>query len=279
MNEGLDKLKDYSMLRFLVADDKAFIRSIVQGMLLRLKVRSIMQASNGEQALKILRKYNFRIGCIISDWNMDPIGGLELLRTVRAGDIPGLPPETCFIMLTGHSKESVVKAALALDVHAYLVKPVSFEKLTKTLDSALSRSILVKPSAHYRAITGLEVPQTVKAAETHIPPWVMWMSKSPKRVQMEERLSQIRKEVAEVLDEAAGGTESATDGKEIEIKNTRRVLIDEIQPGMVLAEDIYGNDRALLVASGTRLSRGLIGRLREIATESGEEVKLWVGEI
>jgi two-component system chemotaxis response regulator CheY len=259
----------------LVADDKAFIRSIVQGMLLRLRVKNIMQAANGEQALKVLRKYNFRIGCIISDWNMDPIGGLELLRTVRSGDIPGLPPETCFIMLTGHSKESVVKAALALDVHAYLVKPVSFEKLVKTLETALSRDVLVKPAGHYRSITGVEVPPAVKAAETHVPPWVMWISKSPRRLQMEETLKQIRKEVSEALKESE---KAGNETKDNEIRHMRRLPIDEIAPGAVLAEDIYGNDRALLVASGTVLSRGLIGRIKDIASEGGEEVRLWVGD-
>ena len=58
----------------------------------------------------------------------------------------------------------------------------------------------------------------------------------------------------------------------------RRLLIDQIEPGAVLAEDIYDNDRALLVASGTILSRGLIGRLKELASEGGEEVRMWVGD-
>ena len=40
----------------------------------------------------------------------------------------------------------------------------------------------------------------------------------------------------------------------LEIKNTRRVPLTEIEPGAVLAEDIYANDRDLLVAAGTRLS-------------------------
>src|SRR5688572_11351707 len=97
---------NFSSLRVLIADDKAFIRSIVQGMLLRLKVKGVLQASNGDHAIKLLRKYTHRVGCIISDWNMDPVGGLELLRTVRSGQITGLPAATCFIMLTGHARES-----------------------------------------------------------------------------------------------------------------------------------------------------------------------------
>jgi len=274
----IDK-KDYSTLRVVVADDKAFIRSIVQGMLLRLKVKAVMQAAHGEQALKILRKYGHRIGCVISDWNMDPVGGLELLRAVRAGEVPDLPPDTCFIMLTGHAHEAVVKAAVALDVHAYLVKPISFEKLIKTLETALAREINVKSPEEYRAVTGVEVPPAVKAAETHIPPWVTWITKSPRRTQMEERIKQIRKEVSEALESAAYGSASGSnEEKDIEIHNMRRLPIDEIQIGSLLAENIYGNDRALLIASGTVLSKGLIARLKDLASEGGEEVKLWVGD-
>jgi two-component system chemotaxis response regulator CheY len=270
--------KDYSSLRVLVVDDKAFIRSIVQGMLLRLKVKAVMQAAHGQQALKLLRKYTYRMGCIISDWNMDPVGGLELLRAVRAGEIPELPRETCFIMLTGHAHEAVVKAAVALDVHAYLVKPVSFEKLIKTLETALAREIQLKSPEDYMAVTGVEIPPAVKAAENHIPPWVTWITKSPRRIQMEERIKQIRKEVADALSNPAYDAGGAAEEKDIEIHNMRRLPIDEIQVGAILAENIYGNDRALLIATGTALSKGLIARLKDLASEGGEEVKLWVGD-
>jgi two-component system chemotaxis response regulator CheY len=265
----------YPSLRVMIADDKPFIRSIVQGMLLRLKVKGVMQASNGEQAVKLLRKYTHRIGCIISDWNMDPIGGLELLRTVRAGQIPGLPASTCFIMLTGHARESVVKAALALDVHAYLVKPVSFEKLVKTLEAALSREIHLRQSLYYRSIVDVEVPGAVKSADRHIPPWVTWIVKSPKRADLEERLKQIRREAADTHSKAANEDDTENG---IEIKNMRRLLMEEIKPGCVLAEDVYANDRDLLVAAGTVLSNGLLSRLKEIAAGGGQEARLWVGD-
>jgi DNA-binding NarL/FixJ family response regulator len=244
-------------------------------MLLRLKVKGVLQASNGEQAINLLRKYTHRVGCIISDWNMDPVGGLELLRAVRSGQIPGLPAATCFIMLTGHARESVVKTAVALDVNAYLVKPVSFEKLVKTLEAALAREIKLRQSLYYRGIVDVDVPGSVKAAERHTPPWVTWIIKSPRRADLEERLKQIRKEAAE-LNERAANEDDAEDS--IEIKNMRRLLMEEIKPGCVLAEDVYANDRDLLVAAGTVLSSGLLARLKEIAAGGGQEAKLWVGD-
>lgn len=273
--DALVPLPTFPSLRVMIADDKPFIRSIVQGMLLRLKVKGVLQASNGEQAVKLLRKYTHRIGCIISDWNMDPVGGLELLRTVRSGQIPGLPAATCFIMLTGHARENVVKTAVALDVNAYLVKPVSFEKLVKTVEAALAREIRLRQSLYYRGIADVEVPGTVKAADRHTPPWVTWIIKSPRRADLEERLKQIRREAAELRSRAVND-DDADEG--IEIKNMRRLLMEEIKPGCILAEDVYANDRDLLVASGTVLSINLLTRLKEIAADGGQEARLWIGD-
>jgi two-component system chemotaxis response regulator CheY len=262
---------DYSALRFLIADDKAFIRTIVQGMLLRLKVKDIVQAPNGQQGLNLLQKYGKRIDCVISDWNMHPVGGLELLRSIRCGEVQSFPATTCFIMLTGHGADNVVNAARALDVNAYIIKPVSFEKLQRTIESAMEREIKLKTPAQYHAIGDISIPAAVKAAEAHLPPWVLEISKSPRRAQLEEHIQQIRRDAASLWHE---------DGEiEVpELTNTRRLGLHEITPGAVLAEDLYANDRALLVAAGTRLSAGLLASMKELVDSEGEEVKLWVAD-
>lgn len=275
MSEALSQTPAFPDLRVMIADDKPFIRSIVQGMLLRLKVQGVLQAANGEQAVKLLKKYADTVGCVISDWNMDPVGGLELLRTIRAGKIAGLPAGTCFILLTGHARESVIKAAVALDAHAYLVKPVSFEKLVKTLEAALAREIILRPAAYYADIADVEVPGMVKAAERHVPPWVTWIVKSPRRADLEERVKQIRQEVADLRNKAVNDDVEDTG---IEITNMRRIAVEEIAPGCILAEDVYANDRDMLVASGTVLTANLLSRLKEIAADAGQEAKLWVGD-
>lgn len=269
----MDALKplDYSTLRFLIADDKAFIRTIVQGMLTRLRAKDIVQAASGQQALKLLRKYGKRIDCIVSDWNMHPVGGLELLRAVRSGDIPGLPPTTCFVMLTGHGTESVVKAALDLDVNAYLIKPVSYERLSRAIEAAFTKEVKPKHPSEYQALGDLEIPSSVKAADASLPPWVLWIAKSPRKAQLEDHIQQIRRD-------AAAQKRAEEDYDVPEVTNTRRLLLGEIQPGAVLAEDVYANDRALLVAAGTRLSASLLSRLKDLTEGGGEEVKFWVGD-
>jgi DNA-binding response OmpR family regulator len=189
--------------------------------------------------------------------------------------VPGLPASTCFIMLTGHARESVVKTAVALDVNAYLVKPVSFEKLVKTMEAALAREVRLRQSLYYRSIVDVEVPGTVKAADRHTPPWVTWIVKSPRRNDLEERLKQIRREAADLRTKASNDD---ADDESAEIKNMRRLLMEEIQPGYVLAEDVYANDKDLLLAAGTILSLGLLTRLKEVAAGAGQDAKLWVGD-
>jgi two-component system chemotaxis response regulator CheY len=262
---------DYSALRFLVADDKAFIRTIVRGMLLRLNVKDVVQAPNGQQGLNLLQKYGKRIDCVISDWNMHPIGGLELLRSIRCGEVQGFPATACFIMLTGHGADNVVKAARALDVNAYIIKPVSFEKLQRTIGSAMEREIKPKSPAQYHAVGDISIPAAVKAAEAHLPPWVLGISKSPRRAQLEEHIQQIRRDAASLKHE--------DDDVEVpELTNTRCLDLHEIAPGAVLAEDLYANDRALLIAAGTRLSAALLASMKKLVESDSEEVKLWVGD-
>ena len=89
---------------------------------------------SGTEAADALGKT--RCDCIISDWNMAPVGGLELLQKVRSAQAPRTPADICFILLTGHADANVVNVAINLDVNAYLVKPVSYEKLIQSIDHA-----------------------------------------------------------------------------------------------------------------------------------------------
>lgn len=261
--------QDYSKKKFLVVDDSPFVRNIVQTMLLRNGIKQITHAANGKEAIAALGKT--KCDCVISDWNMAPIGGLELLQIVRSGQAPRTPPDTCFILLTGHADANVVNVAISLDVNAYLVKPVSHEKLTQSIATAMARKWRIKGPKFYESVQGVAIAPTMKAAESgRAAPWVTWIMKSPKRPQLEERLAQFREE-AEQLREA-------DNGKPREIRNKRQSPLDKVPPGSILAEDIYGEHGKLLVGAGILLNQSVIGRLQELTRESGEEVKLWIGD-
>jgi two-component system chemotaxis response regulator CheY len=71
-------------------------------------------------------------GLIISDWNMEPMTGYELLREVRADDRLSTTP---FIMVTAESKTENVIAAKKAGVNNYIVKPFNAATLKSKIDA------------------------------------------------------------------------------------------------------------------------------------------------
>ena len=107
----------------LVVDDYQTMVRIIRNLLKQIGFEDVDDAADGAAALERLRER--RYGLIISDWNMQPMSGYELLRRVRA------EPETRslpFIMVTAESKTDNVIAAKRAGVSNYIVKP--FNALT-----------------------------------------------------------------------------------------------------------------------------------------------------
>ena len=120
---------DKSMHVLVVDDYKTMIR-IIQNLLKQLGFNNVDDASNGHEALHKLRRWKY--GLIISDWNMEPMTGYELLQTVRAdADLKAIP----FIMVTAESKTENVIAAKKAGVNNYIVKPFNAETLKQKMVS------------------------------------------------------------------------------------------------------------------------------------------------
>ena len=83
----------------LVVDDYSTMIRIVRNLLKQLGFENIDDASDGSAALDKMR--GKRYGLVISDWNMEPMTGYDLLKEVRAD--PSLA-KTPFIMITAESK-------------------------------------------------------------------------------------------------------------------------------------------------------------------------------
>ncbi len=102
----------------LVVDDYNTMIRIIRNLLRQLGFENVDDAADGSSALARLRGKQY--GLIISDWNMEPMTGYDLLREVR-GD-PQLAA-TPFIMITAESKPENVIAAKQAGVNNYIVKP------------------------------------------------------------------------------------------------------------------------------------------------------------
>ncbi|NQV47692.1 MAG: response regulator [Rhodospirillaceae bacterium] len=119
-------------MKVLIVDDYNTMLRILRNLLKQLHFENVEDATDGTMALEKLRGDKF--GLVISDWNMEPMTGIELLRDVRKDDtLKHLP----FIMITAESKSENVIAAKEAGVSNYIVKPFNAETLKSKLVSVL----------------------------------------------------------------------------------------------------------------------------------------------
>lgn len=117
-------------MRVLIVDDYTTMIRIIQNLLRQLGFEHIDNASDGTAALAKLRETRYDL--VISDWNMEPMTGYELLQNVRAD--PDLN-KTPFIMITAESKTENVIAAKKAGVSNYIVKPFNAQTLKTKIDA------------------------------------------------------------------------------------------------------------------------------------------------
>jgi two-component system chemotaxis response regulator CheY len=119
----------------LVVDDYSTMVRIIRNLLRQLGFEDVDDASDGQLALAKMRTKKY--GLVISDWNMEPMTGYELLKEVR-GD-PALAPVP-FIMVTAESKTENVIAAKQAGVSNYIVKPFNAETLKSKIESVFANT-------------------------------------------------------------------------------------------------------------------------------------------
>jgi two-component system chemotaxis response regulator CheY len=108
----------------LVVDDYSTMIRIIRNLLRQLGFVDIDDAADGAAALE---KMNMkRYGLVISDWNMEPMTGFDLLRHVRA---------------TAESKTENVIAAKKAGVNNYIVKPFNAQTLKAKIEAVFAEKV------------------------------------------------------------------------------------------------------------------------------------------
>lgn len=119
-------------LSILIVDDYRTMLKIVRGLLQQLGFRNIDEATDGQSAHTLLTQKEY--GLVISDWNMQPMTGLELLKRVRADQRTAKLP---FIMVTAEAKTENVVAARQAGVSNYIIKPFTQAVLKQKIAAVL----------------------------------------------------------------------------------------------------------------------------------------------
>ena len=120
----------------LVVDDYQTMVRIIRNLLKQVGYENVDDAANGEEALSKIRDKRYSL--IISDWNMEPMTGFQLLQKVRE---QGVGSEVPFIMVTAESKTDNVIAARRAGVSHYIVKPFNAATLKSKIDAIFAPAV------------------------------------------------------------------------------------------------------------------------------------------
>ncbi len=122
-------------MNVLVVDDYQTMIRIIKNLLKQLGFNNVDEATDGTMAYDMVQKKNY--GLIISDWNMEPMSGLDLLKKVRSTVNNDNIAKVPFIMITAESKTENVIAAKQAGVNNYIVKPFNAETLKTKISSVI----------------------------------------------------------------------------------------------------------------------------------------------
>jgi CheY-like chemotaxis protein len=263
-------------LRVLVTDDHQFVQHFIIQILNSIGVRDIVTAEDGAQAIKIMSEGSSErnsslskrlllerpdiaedlqvqrnaFDCIISDFNMLPMNGLQFLKAVRTGEA-GVAREIPFIMLTGRSDEGIIATSLDLDVNAYVVKPVSRNDLVKKFARVLKMSVPLKAVADYEAV---EVPET---RGDDMPKAAL---KGPI----------IKKTVKDEMDEIESQLKKRDQPGAVPIP------VEDLWVGAVIAIDVKGPNGNVLIKAGTQITEHLLHKIAQLVSQDDLEGSVWV---
>ena len=123
-------------MRVVIVDDYTTMLRILRNLLRQLEINNVEEANDGDTAYLLMQKNPPDL--VISDWNMVPVTGLDLLRKVRAdAQLKHIP----FIMVTAESKTENVVAAKQAGVSNYIVKPFNADTLRAKIASVLPATV------------------------------------------------------------------------------------------------------------------------------------------
>ncbi|MGQ9369340.1 response regulator [Azospirillum sp. ST 5-10] len=220
--------------RVLLADDDAFMRSIVAAIIRSTLGCDVEIAASGRDAIDRLCAPKPPISLALLDFVMPQGNGLEVARAVRSG-LGHVPRDLPIVMLTGRADSGLVRTAMELDINGYVVKPVTKETLFTRMERAGTIPFDLKPAEVYRKV---EIPDPAAAETVRRPVAPLPLPTPPPEPAVEPAPRSTRAEMP----------------------------VADLVPGTILAAPVRAhNGGSIIVPSHIRLDRALIARLSDLA--------------
>jgi len=123
-------------MNILLIEDDAIETMKLQRTIAKLQMKhNIIEATNGEEALDILKKENSIPDIILLDLNMPRMSGIEFLKILKADDALKFLPT---IILTTSENRADLLECYKVGVAGYIIKPLKYQnyelKLQKVLE-------------------------------------------------------------------------------------------------------------------------------------------------
>ena len=120
-------------ITILVVDDESRMRKLIKDFL-KVKGYEILEAADGEEALKVFEEQEHKINLILLDVMMPKQDGWSVLRQIR--QVSNVP----IVMLTARGEEQDELFGFELGVDEYITKPFSPKILVARVEAILKRS-------------------------------------------------------------------------------------------------------------------------------------------
>lgn len=133
------------MKQVMIVDDHAQLRAVVRTFLER-KADLVVVADTGDSTEAVSLVYQFQPDVLLVDLMMRPLSGLEIIRQVRALN---LPRYICILVLTVHLEEELLEEAYRLGANGYVLKDKATEDLLEAIDVVCSGGTYTSPAVSY----------------------------------------------------------------------------------------------------------------------------------
>ena len=258
MNMAITSYKQSSLLsdlRLLLVDPDRTNRSILTGLIEDMKPGGFLAVKSLDDGRSALAARSKTYDVVLLAVKNPPTSGFHFLQEIRAGGLAKVARDSCVILVSQPPNRTMIDLAGVLDADGFLALPMSPAKVTTVISKALKRDWDVKDPDSYLSVK-LPKPVKKKAPKKDTSPkaWVVWSQKEKEKT-----------DLVKSLEAVLAAAENKEKVETTRIENVKTFWLKDLRSGMILAEDITGEEDELILASGTPLNDPLIEKIKKFS--------------